>query len=423
MARIPVESASATEIVVEGKKLTGFGGCNYLGLAHHPEVLNAVKAGLDRYGLSTTASRETTGDTTSHDSLEAELAAFLQTQQCLVTPEGYSANLALGQALARDHRVAITDEKSHRSVSHAVAAAGMRVIAYPHLDVRAAGALAGEYVKEGVVILTDGVFAADGSIAPAKGLFEVLPKGKALLVIDDCHGFCVLGRSGRGTADHHGLTAQGVTLDPRVVITTSLAKGLGCYGGALAGPSSIVQLAQDIASVYRGTTPAPPAIIEGSRQALKVVARDPMLIQKLRANTDRLRRGLQKLGISLYPTPAPIFTFVTGDMPSMERIHRRLISEGFLAPLIAYPGGPSEHYFRVTVNAMHSAEQIDGLLAAFGRAIDSEPTVKSGLGAEAKPLKLNEGRSEGRTGTRELIGPWDLSLTPSFSPRLPALPG
>jgi len=423
LARIPVESASATEIVVEGKKLTGFGGCNYLGLAHHPEVLNAVRAGLDRYGLSTTASRETTGDTMAHENLEAELANFFQTQQCLVTPEGYSANLALGQALARDYRVAITDEKCHRSVSHAATAAGMRVIAYPHLDSRAAGALAGEYVREGVVILTDGVFAADGSIAPAKALFEVLPKGRALLVIDDCHGFCVLGRSGRGTADHHGLSAAGLPLDSRVLITTSLAKGLGCYGGVLAGPSSIIQHAQDIASVYRGTTPAPPAIIEGARQALKIVEREPILMQKLRSNTDRLRKGLQKLAISLYPTPAPIFTFVTGDTASMERIHRRLIDSGYLAPLIAYPGGPTDRYFRVTVNAMHSAEQIDGLLAAFALAMDSEPTSRADVASEAKPLRINDGRTDGRTGGRELIGPWDFSLSPTLTPRLPALPG
>jgi len=216
----------------------------------------------------------------------------------------------------------------------------------------------------------------------------------------------VLGRSGRGTADHHGLSAAGVPLDSRVLITTSLAKGLGCYGGVLAGPSSIIQHAQDIASVYRGTTPAPPAIIEGARQALKVVEREPILMQKLRSNTDRLRRGLQKLGISLYPTPAPIFTFVTGDTASMERIHRRLIDAGFLAPLIAYPGGPTDRYFRVTVNAMHS-----------------EPTSKADVAPEAKPLRINDGRSDGRTGGRELIGPWDFSLSPTLTPRLPALPG
>ncbi len=413
MARIPVESASATEIVVEGRHLIGFGGCNYLGLSHHPAVLSAVRAGLDRYGISTTASRETTGDTMAHEALEAELAGFFQTEQCLITPEGYSANLALGQALARDYRVAITDEKCHSSVSHAVAAAGMRVIAYPHLDARAAGALAAHYTREGVVILTDGVFAADGMVAPVRALHEALPPGRSLLVVDDCHGLCVLGRSGRGTADHHGLSVAGRPLDSRTLITTSLAKGLGCYGGAIAGPSAIVQMAQNVASVYRGTTPAPPAIIEGAREALRVVEREPQLIQRLRANTDRLRRGLQGLGVALRPTPAPIFTFVLGDAASMERVHQALLGRGLLAPLIAYPGGPTDRYFRVTVNAVHTGEMIDALLEAFGAAIDADPTLKAGLGdpSEAKPLKIADQR-------RDLLGPWDISL-PAKSPALP----
>lgn len=415
LARIPVESASATEIVVDGRRLIGFGGCNYLGLSHHPDVLKAVRAGLDRYGLSTTASRETTGDTTAHDSLEAELAGFLQTQQCLVTPEGYSANLALGQALARDFRVAITDEKCHRSVAHAVTAAGMRVIAYQHLDVRAAGALAGQYCREGVVILTDGIFAADGSIAPARALRDALPtSGRSLLVIDDCHGFCVLGRSGRGVADHYGLSGPGQMLDERVLITTSLAKGLGCYGGVIAGPSELVQHAQDVASVYRGTTPAPPAIIEGARESLRVLEREPLLLQRLRNNTDRLRRGLQKLSIHLYTTPAPIFTFVVGDASAMERIHVKLLDAGLLAPLISYPGGPADKYFRVTVNAMHTSDQIDRLLEAFGSAIGDDPTLRNlaTTAPEAKPIRINEAKP----GGRDLIGPWDLAL----APRLPA---
>ncbi|MBS0191644.1 MAG: pyridoxal phosphate-dependent aminotransferase family protein [Phycisphaerales bacterium] len=417
MARIPVESASATEIVVDGKRLVGFGGCNYLGLAHHREVLQAVHAGLDRYGLSTTASRETTGDSVSHDALEAELAGFLQTQQALVTPEGYSANLALGQALARDFRVAITDEKCHRSVAHAVTAAGMRVIAYPHLDVRAAGALAQQYVREGVVILTDGVFAADGAVAPARALLDALPTGRSLLVIDDCHGLCVLGRSGRGVADHYGLSGPGKMLDTRVVITSSLAKGLGCYGGVIAGTSDLIQHAQDVASVYRGTTPAPPAIIEGAREALRVVEREPQLLQRLRANTDQLRRGLKALRIELYPTPAPIFTFVVGDEAVMERIHRRLLDRGMLAPLISYPGGPADRYFRVTVNACHTPGQIEELIRGFSDGIASEPGLSAAesVAPEAKPLRF---RSD-KAGGPELIGPWDYAVDSIAVPQRP----
>lgn len=403
MPRLPVDASVATHVRLEGRAVLSFGGCNYLGLGHHPDVIAAVTKGLQNYGLSTTASRETTGNTLAHEGLEREIAAFLQVEQCLVTPEGYSANLALGQALARTHRVALTDEKSHRSVSHAVAAAGLRVIAYPHLDARAAAAMAAEYDSEGVVILTDGVFAADGAVAPARALFDALPSKKALLVIDDCHGFCVLGRSGRGTADHHGLTAAGRSLDPRVIITTSLAKGLGCYGGVIAGASSIVQAAQDVASVYRGTTPAPPAIIEGAREALRVIDREPQRFQRLRANADRLRKGMAKLGVELPPTPAPVFTFVLGDGPAMERVHQALLARNILAPLIMYPGGPTDRYFRVTVNAEHTPEQIDQLLAALGEVLASEPPMpRAAVAVESAPVSKERG----------LIGPWDFAFPP-----------
>lgn len=404
MPRLPVAASVATHVRLDDRAVLSFGGCNYLGLGHHPDVIAAVTRGLQTYGLSTTASRETTGDTVAHDALERELAAFLQVEQCLVTPEGYSANLALGQALARTHRVALTDEKSHRSVSHAVAAAGLRVIAYPHLDARAAGVLAAEYDSEGVVILTDGVFAADGAVAPARALFDALPSRNAMLVIDDCHGFCVLGRSGRGTADHHGLSAANRPLDPRVVVTTSLAKGLGCYGGVIAGASSIVQAAQDVASVYRGTTPAPPAIIEGAREALRVIDREPQRFQRLRSNADRLRKGMARLGVELPPTPAPVFAFVLGDSAAMERVHQALLARGILAPLIMYPGGPTDRYFRVTVNAEHTHEQIDQLLTALGESLASEPPLKkAAVAVESAPAAAKD---------RPLIGPWDFTFPP-----------
>ena len=404
MPRLPVAASVATHVRLDDRAVLSFGGCNYLGLGHHPDVIAAVTRGLQTYGLSTTASRETTGDTVAHDALERELAAFLQVEQCLVTPEGYSANLALGQALARTHRVALTDEKSHRSVSHAVAAAGLRVTAYPHLDARAAGVLAAEYDSEGVVILTDGVFAADGAVAPARALFDALPSRNAMLVIDDCHGFCVLGRSGRGTADHHGLSAANRPLDPRVVVTTSLAKGLGCYGGVIAGASSIVQAAQDVASVYRGTTPAPPAIIEGAREALRVIDREPQRFQRLRSNADRLRKGMARLGVELPPTPAPVFAFVLGDSAAMERVHQALLARGILAPLIMYPGGPTDRYFRVTVNAEHTHEQIDQLLTALGESLASEPPLKkAAVAVESAPAAAKD---------RPLIGPWDFTFPP-----------
>src|SRR5688500_518146 len=138
MPRLPISQATATTVTIQGRQLVSFGGCNYLGLAHHPDVLAAVAKALSIYGLSTSASRETTGNTLAHDMLEVELARFLETQASVVVPDGYTANIALAQALAKDHRVALVDRMAHRSIRESISCAKMTLIEFDHLD--AAGA-------------------------------------------------------------------------------------------------------------------------------------------------------------------------------------------------------------------------------------------------------------------------------------------
>lgn len=356
MPRIPVESNTATTVVVEGKSYLAFGGCSYLGLSHHPEVIAAMRSSLDRYGISTSASRETTGDTTAHDSLEDELAKFLNTDAALVVPEGYTANLALAQAVTQQYRIALIDEKCHRSVAHAVTAAGMQVHTYRHLDADHAAALVRTLDRDqGVVIWTDGVFAADGAVSPLDKLHSALP-GRGLLVVDDCHGFCVLGKNGRGTLSHFGLDS-GLSR-ARVCITTTLAKGLGCYGGAIAGPRSLITLAQETASVYRGTTACPPPIVEAAREALRVVQREAALLDHLHTNVKLMHAALARCGVTCTPSPTPVFTFVLESETRMAVVHRLMLDNGVLAPLIEYPGGPTARYFRLSLNAKHTPADI-----------------------------------------------------------------
>lgn len=355
MGRISVESFTPTHARIGGRDILTFGGCGYLGLSHHPRVRAALIESLDDLGLSTSASRETTGNTLTHEALEQELAAYLRTDAAILTPEGYTANLALAQALARRYRVAIVDERSHRSVGHAVAAAGLEVHTYEHLSAGQAAALAARHADRGVVIYTDGVFAADGSVAPADRLLAALPERNSLLVIDDCHGFCVLGENGRGTASQFGVA------DPRLCITTTLAKGLGCYGGTIAGPAELIRDIQTHAGVYRGTTPVPPPIAAAALAALRVVNQDPSLVQSLRANIAQMRAVLGAAGLRFPEPPVPIFTFMLDTTERMEAIHHALFERGILAPLIEYPGGPAARYFRLSVTAAHTPEQIDRL--------------------------------------------------------------
>jgi len=363
MGRIPIEASTATTVRVDGRDLLFFGGNNYLGLAHHPEVHAALCASVGELGLTTTSSRETTGNTTAHEALEGELAAFLGAESAILTAEGYTANLALAQSLATDHRVALIDEKSHRSVLNSVSAAGLEVVKYRHVSATHAAELVTRHAAKGVLIFTDGVFAADGAIAPARELLGALPPGAGTLVIDDCHGFCVLGDGGRGTASMFGVR------DPRLVITTTLAKGLGCYGGCIAGAAARVASVREHAGVYRGSTPVPPPIAQAARVALALLTRTPGMVTRLFENVWRARAGLTSLKIELGVDEHPILTFTVGSVARMDRVYARLWEAGILAPLIEYPGGPTERYFRLSVNAMHTAGQIDRLIKEFGVAM------------------------------------------------------
>lgn len=366
MPHLPIESFTATTALVEGRELAFFGGCNYLGLAHHPAVRAAVAASLATTGLTTTASRETTGNTVGHDALERELAAFCGLGACTLLCEGYTANIALMAGLAPTHGVALVDAKAHRSLAHAAKAAGLLVLYYDHLDARQAIGLAREHAAEGVAILTDSVFAANGGVAPLPELLAGLPGG-GTLVVDDCHGLCVLGRSGRGALDHFGLR------DERIVVTTTLAKGLGCYGGAVMGTPERIADVRRHANIYLGTTPTPPPLVAGARAALCVLAESDALVVRLRANIDRVRGVLVGLSLPLPPPGVPILPFVLSPVERMERASQSLWNDGVLVPLIDYPGGPGLRYFRICVNAEHTPGQIDALGAALRRALSGEP--------------------------------------------------
>lgn len=362
MPHLPIETFAANTAVVDGREMHLFGGCNYLGLAHHPAVRSAVAQALASTGLTTTASRETTGNTLWHDRLEEELAAFMGLEACTLLTEGYAANIALMSALAVSAGVAVVDGRAHRSLAHAARAAGMRVEFFDHLDAGQACRLAREHAASGVAVLTDSVFAADGSVAPIPALAAGLPEG-ATLVVDDCHGLCVLGRGGRGALDHFGVR------DGRVIVTTTLAKGLGCYGGAVLASAEKIAQVRRHANIYLGTTPTPPPIVQGARAAIAQLTRSTALVDALRANIERLRGAFARVGLPLPPEGVPIFTFVISPAERMERVARVLADDGILAPLIEYPGGPAPRYFRICVNAAHTPEQIDTLERSLARAL------------------------------------------------------
>jgi 8-amino-7-oxononanoate synthase len=369
MGRLNVQAAGATSITVDGREVLAFGGCNYLGLAHHPAVCAALVEAAGRFGISTTASRETTGNTQVHDALERDLAEFTGQEAAILTADGYTANIAVAQALARDLGVAIIDARAHRSIRSAATASGFHVVEYEHLIPRSAEWLCRQFADQGVAIFTDGVFAADGALAPLADLLDALPPHRAALIVDDCHGLCVLGARGSGSVEHFRLD------DPRVIITTTLAKGLGCYGGAVLGRGALVRAVRDRADVYRRSTPIPTPVAAEARGALRGMGEEPGLLDSLRRNIEAMRDGLASLGLPVHGQPIPIFTFALDPPDRMARIHEHLLAEGVYAPCIEYPGGPTPRFFRLTVTARHTAGDIARLVAALGKHIGRAAAV------------------------------------------------
>jgi 7-keto-8-aminopelargonate synthetase-like enzyme len=371
MPRLSVSQATPTTAILNGREVLSFGGCNYLGLAHHPAVHAALIDGLSQFGVSTSASRETTGNTTAHDALETALCKFLGFPAGVVVPDGYTANLAIAEVLAPMHPVGLIDSRSHRSIREAVIGARMDLVEFDHLNPDHAAKQLARCAGVGVAVFTDGVFTADGALAPIPELLEVLPRERATLIVDDCHGFCTLGPRGQGTLSNFKVS------DPRVVLTTTLAKGLGCHGGLIAGQTAICDLVRSKASAYICTTPVSPAIAAAGVEALAVIAREPDRVRNLRANCERLGGALRSMGLNIAPTPAPIFAFTLGSEQQMRRLYADMLADGILAPLITYPGGPAPVYFRLSITSQHAAAQIDRLTSALGKHLEPAAPVRA----------------------------------------------
>jgi 8-amino-7-oxononanoate synthase len=357
MTAPPFDACTGATADFNGRSFILFGGCNYLGLAQHPRVIAAVMEALTRFGLSTSASRETTGNTRIHEQLEHSITDFCGHPAGLLVPDGYIANLAALQALgSMGFRHAVVDARAHASLPDAAAVAGLRLHPYAHRDpLDAARVLAA--CSGPAVIATDSVFAADGALAPAPELLAMLRPGDRLL-LDDCHGLGVFGANGRGIPDEFGLRSQSL------IVTTTLAKGLGCAGAIVMGAADIVSAARARSTAYICTTPCSPALAAGAIEAISILRHDHTLIERLRANTARTRAVLAEL-FDIDPRHrAPIIAFTAGSTDNMHALHRSALDAGVLAPLVEYPGGPAPVYFRLSVSAAHTPAHIDRLESA-----------------------------------------------------------
>ena len=380
-----VERRSATRALVDGVERVAFAGCDYLGLAQHPEVRAGAIAAIERYGASTGASRETSGTTALHLSLEEALAEWLGTEAALVVEDGYIADLAVTRGLAEGAERVFVDAESHASLHDAARLSGLELRAYDGDALSRLHALldrsrAGAHAGGAVLVLTDGVFKNTGRLVHAEELLRMLPTLDSTLVVDDSHSIGVLAPDGRGTRGVFGLT------DERVVVTASLAKALGAAGGLIAGSADRIAKIRRAGAPYVASTALNPGSLGAARAALAVLEREPGRVERLAANTGALHRAARRLGLVPRGTFLPILRLVVprehereaglAEGAALAALARGLAASGVYAPVIHYPGGPSAGQMRLTVCSEHTDADLARLEAALGEHLS--PLVAAG---------------------------------------------
>lgn len=339
-----------------GRKLSYFGGCDYFRLASHPRVLRAVETGVRKFGLSVSASRRTTGNHPLYRQLERELAQFFGAEAALLVSGGYATDQVVTQALSGEFTHALIDEYSHLAVRDAVQALGCPVIKFKHADAVDLGQKLRRLGKAArPMVLTDGLYAYNGSTAPLAAYLKVIPTG-GLLLVDDAHGAGTVGRTGKGTVEVEGISRK------RVVQCITLSKAFGVYGGALLCSRAMREHIVSRSHLFAGSTPLPLPLVYAAMTALRVLKSDKGLRRRLQANTRLVRQALRKAGIDLPDLPGPIVSIVPGNPGEAARLKRELLAAGILPPHINYPGGPVKGYFRFVISSEHTRGQLEALV-------------------------------------------------------------
>jgi 8-amino-7-oxononanoate synthase len=357
------------EIELDGARLLNFGSNNYLGLANHPEVVEASAAAARRFGTGSGSSRLITGNQAPVTELEEALAASWGVESALVFSSGYLANLGAIPVLAGEQDVLLSDRLNHASLIDAARLTRARRLVYPHADLARLDDLLAERRAEygRALIVTDGLFSMDGDIAPLPGLLDVAERHDAVIYLDEAHATGVLGPHGQGTQDHYGIPPG-----DRVVRMGSLSKALGSAGGFVAGPAVLRDLLINRARAFIFDTGMPAPVAAAALAALRIAERESWRRERVRTISKRLRDGVVSLGFAASVGDTPVVPVVIGESDLTMRWMAALVARGCYAPGVRPPTVPAgEGRLRLSLMATHTNDHIDRLLEAM-RAVQKE---------------------------------------------------
>lgn len=352
-----LQQVDRTFIGTREGRLSYFSGCDYFRMASNPLVLSAVQEGLRAYGLNVAASRVTTGNHALYEALELQLAEFFQAEDALLLPSGYVTSLAVAQALAGTFTHALIDERAHLCLFDATRFLECPLRKFRHRDADDLARVVRSCGKNAKpILLTDGLFASDGSVAPLGDYLAVLPKS-SLMLVDDAHAAGVVGQRGRGSLEVAGVSRR------QIIQAITLSKAFGAYGGAVLATKALRLRIVSRSRLFPGATPVPLPLANAALASVRLLATDERFLQRLRQNTGYVRRGLRAAGLHAPETPGPIVAVPTMSARRTAVLKQRLLEAGVYPPLIRYPGAPATGYFRFVISSEHTTVQLENLVS------------------------------------------------------------
>ena len=354
-----LESAQGAHIRVDGREVLSFCSNDYLGLANHPALIAAAKAAANDVGVCSGASHLITGHHRLHHELEESLAHFVGLPQALLFSTGYMANLGIVTALAGRGDAVFADRLNHASLNDAVVLSRAELKRYPHSDMAALEKLLASSQAKRKLVLTDAVFSMDGDIAPITELLALCEKYDAWLMLDDAHGFGVLGTGGRGVLEHLGLKS------PRIIYMATLGKAAGVAGAFVAGEPALIETLVQNARTYIYTTALPPLLAAALLASLKLIEAEGWRRVRIGELVAALRGGLSLQRWQLAESVTPIQPLVIGSNDEALMVSERLLERGILVPAIRPPTVPKgTARLRISLSAAHTPEDVARLLDA-----------------------------------------------------------
>jgi 8-amino-7-oxononanoate synthase len=362
-SRVRVDSACSDQLSVNGKKVHNFCSNDYLGLADNPAIAEAFKQGIDDYGTGSGASHLISGHTKAHCDLEQQLAEFTGRPKALLFSSGYMANIGVIGALVGRGDAVLEDYLNHASLLDGGLLSRAKFQRYKHRDYKDLDAKLDASNGARKLVVTDGVFSMDGNMAPIADLADVSQKNNAWLMVDDAHGFGVLGKTGAGLVEDLNL---GVDQVP--ILMGTLGKAFGTYGAFVAGSEALIETLVQFSRSYIYTTAPPPAVAVATSASLELVKNDQWRRDKLNQLISRFRHGAEQIGLRLMNSNTAIQPVLMASDTELLDANKKLLESGFMVGAIRPPTVPKgTGRLRVTLSASHSEQQVDALLDALDK--------------------------------------------------------